>query len=167
MCLAVIILCSGLLVPEGWIISRHTEDEGQYIMQGIETPTGFGIVNPVGRQRSTGSTKQRSKRTKKHNPSTVPLMESCQHWLSFRRNSTDCSIRNAKTAKLSLSKARSLATFVISKPTSIPSYPMRNTRPIYTTTLYLPNPISTAVPNLRSDRRKPYACQAPKKRDKA
>lgn len=48
MCLAVIILCSGLLVPEGWIISRHTEDEGQYIMQGIETPTGFGSVADAG-----------------------------------------------------------------------------------------------------------------------
>ena len=65
----------------------------------------------------------------------------------------------AKPSGRSLSKARNSATFVISKPTSIPSYPMRNTRPIYPTTLYLPNPISTAVPNLRSDRRKPYAFQ--------
>ena len=33
--------------------------------------------------------------------------------------------------------------------------------------LYLPNPISTAAPNLWSDRRKPYAYQAPEKRDEA
>ncbi len=66
----------------------------------------------------------------------------------------------AKPSGRSLSKARNAATFVISKPTSKPSYVMKNTRASCTTTLYLPNPISTAVPNLRSDRRKPYAYQA-------
>lgn len=115
------------------------------------------IGNRAGRQRSIGSTKQRSKHTKRHRPSTVPLMESCRHWPSFQRNLTDCLIRNAKTAKFSLNITRNFAIFVISKPTSIPSYPMRIMRPIYTTTLYLPNPISTAAVNLWSDRRKPYA----------
>ena len=98
---------------------------------------------------------------KRHRPSTVPLMESCRHWPSFQRNLTDCLIRNAKTAKFSLNITRNFAIFVISKPTSIPSYPMRIMRPIYTTTLYLPNPISTAAVNLWSDRRKPYAFLVP------
>ncbi len=74
------------------------------------------------------------------------------------------SVISAKPSGRSLSKVQNAATFIISKPTSTPSYPMRNTRPIYTTTLYLPNPNSTAVPNLWSDRRKPYAYQAPKVR---
>ena len=118
---------------------------------------GADIGNRAGRQRSIGSTKQRSKHTKRHRPSTVPLMESCRHWPSFQRNLTDCLIRNAKTAKFSPNITRNFAIFVISKPTSIPSYPMRIMRPICTTTLYLPNPISTAAVNLWSDRRKPYA----------
>lgn len=48
MCLALVFLCVGLFVPEGWIITHQTEDEGQYIMQGIETPSGFGSVADAG-----------------------------------------------------------------------------------------------------------------------
>ena len=47
-CLAAVMLCIGLFIPEGWIITRQTPDEGQYIMQGIETPTGFGSVADAG-----------------------------------------------------------------------------------------------------------------------
>ena len=48
MCLALVFLCVGLFIPEGWIITHQTEDEGQYIMQGIETPSGFGSVADAG-----------------------------------------------------------------------------------------------------------------------
>lgn len=48
MCLALVFLCVGLFIPEGWIITHQTEDEGQYIMQGIETPAGFGSVADAG-----------------------------------------------------------------------------------------------------------------------
>lgn len=48
MCLALFFLCVGLFIPEGWIITHQTEDEGQYIMQGIETPSGFGSVADAG-----------------------------------------------------------------------------------------------------------------------
>lgn len=48
MCLALIFLCVGLFIPEGWIITRQTEDKGQYIMQGIETPAGFSSVADAG-----------------------------------------------------------------------------------------------------------------------
>ena len=48
MCIALVFLCVGLFIPEGWIITHHTEDEGQYIMQGIETPAGFGSVADAG-----------------------------------------------------------------------------------------------------------------------
>ncbi len=48
MCMALVFLCVGLLIPEGWIITRQTEDKGQYIMQGIETPAGFGSVADAG-----------------------------------------------------------------------------------------------------------------------
>ena len=48
MCLALVFLCVGLFIPEGWIITHQTEDKGQYIMQGIETPAGFGSVADAG-----------------------------------------------------------------------------------------------------------------------
>ena len=48
MCIALALLCVGLFIPDGWIITRHTVDEGQYIMQGIETPAGFGSVADAG-----------------------------------------------------------------------------------------------------------------------
>lgn len=48
MCLTIFLLCLGLLIPDGWILSRQTEDVGQYIMQGIETPAGFGSVADAG-----------------------------------------------------------------------------------------------------------------------
>lgn len=48
MCIALVLLCVGLFIPDGWIITRHTVDEGQYIMQGIETPAGFGSVADAG-----------------------------------------------------------------------------------------------------------------------
>lgn len=48
MCLICIMFCSILLLPQGWIITRQAEDEGQYIMQGIETPAGFGSVADAG-----------------------------------------------------------------------------------------------------------------------
>ena len=48
MCLALVFLCVGLFIPEGWIITHQTEDEGLYIMQGIETPSGFGSVADAG-----------------------------------------------------------------------------------------------------------------------
>lgn len=44
LCLIVLITTAGLLMPEGWIITRQSEDEGQYIMQGIETPAGLRSV---------------------------------------------------------------------------------------------------------------------------
>lgn len=48
MCLVVLITTAGLLVPEGWIITLHSEDEGQYIMQGVKTPDGFVSVAEAG-----------------------------------------------------------------------------------------------------------------------
>lgn len=48
MCIALIILCVGIFIPEGRIITHYTEDEGQYIMQGIETPAGFSSVADAG-----------------------------------------------------------------------------------------------------------------------
>lgn len=48
MCLVVLITTAGLLVPEGWIITRQSEDEGQYIMQGVETPDGLRSVAEAG-----------------------------------------------------------------------------------------------------------------------
>lgn len=44
LCLIVLITTAGLLMPEGWIITRQSEDEGQYIMQGVETPDGLRSV---------------------------------------------------------------------------------------------------------------------------
>ena len=48
MCIAILIVTSSLILPEGWIITRQSEDEGQYIMQGIETPDGFRSVAEAG-----------------------------------------------------------------------------------------------------------------------
>lgn len=48
LCLVVLITTAGLLMPEGWIITRQSEDEGQYIMQGVETPNGLRSVAEAG-----------------------------------------------------------------------------------------------------------------------
>lgn len=48
LCLMVLITTAGLLMPEGWIITRQSEDKGQYIMQGIKTPEGFVSVAEAG-----------------------------------------------------------------------------------------------------------------------
>lgn len=48
MCLAVLTTVTSMLLPEGWIITRQSEDEGQYIMQGIKTPEGFVSVAEAG-----------------------------------------------------------------------------------------------------------------------
>lgn len=48
MCIVILIVTSSLILPEGWIITRQSEDEGQYIMQGIETPDGFRSVAEAG-----------------------------------------------------------------------------------------------------------------------
>lgn len=48
LCLVVLITTAGLLMPEGWIITRQSEDEGQYIMQGVETPDGLRSVAEAG-----------------------------------------------------------------------------------------------------------------------
>lgn len=44
MCLVVLITTASLLAPEGWIITRQSEDEGQYIMLGVEAPDGFRSI---------------------------------------------------------------------------------------------------------------------------
>lgn len=48
LCISIIFLCASLFIPEGWITTYQTKDEGQYIMQGIETPSGFGSVADAG-----------------------------------------------------------------------------------------------------------------------
>lgn len=48
MCIIVLITVTGILLPEGWIITHQSEDEGQYIMQGIKTPEGFVSVAEAG-----------------------------------------------------------------------------------------------------------------------
>lgn len=48
LCLIVLITTAGLLMPEGWIITHQSEDEGQYIMQGVETPAGLRSVAEAG-----------------------------------------------------------------------------------------------------------------------
>lgn len=48
LCLIVLITTAGLLMPEGWIITRQSEDEGQYIMQGVKTPDGFVSIAEAG-----------------------------------------------------------------------------------------------------------------------
>lgn len=48
LCLIVLITTAGLLMPEGWIITRQSEDEGQYIMQGVKTPDGFVSIASAG-----------------------------------------------------------------------------------------------------------------------
>ena len=48
MCIVVLITVSSVLLPEGWIITRQSEDKGQYIMQGIKTPEGFVSVAEAG-----------------------------------------------------------------------------------------------------------------------
>ena len=59
LCLIVLITTAGLLMPEGWIITRQSEDEGQYIMQGVKTPDvvpagkGFWYARPDGKDPGT------------------------------------------------------------------------------------------------------------------
>lgn len=48
LCLVLVILTTSLLTPGFRIISHQTEDEGQYIMQGIETPAGFVSIAEAG-----------------------------------------------------------------------------------------------------------------------
>ena len=48
MCIAILIVTSSLILPEGWIITRQSEDEGQYIMQSVKTPDGFVSVAEAG-----------------------------------------------------------------------------------------------------------------------
>ena len=56
MCIAVLIVTSSLILPEGWIITRQSEDEGQYIMQGVKTPEGFVSIAEAGPSLNKGGT---------------------------------------------------------------------------------------------------------------
>ena len=47
-CIVFIIIFAGVLLPADRIVLFQTPDQGQFIMQGIETPSGFGCVADAG-----------------------------------------------------------------------------------------------------------------------
>lgn len=44
----VIMFCSSLMMPEGWIVFRQSDDEGQFIMQGLKVPEELLSVAKAG-----------------------------------------------------------------------------------------------------------------------